>query len=197
LLQFINFIRHAHAAKGDDGSDESRQLTDVGASQARHRRLALGNPTYDLLLASPMKRAVSTMALVGDVSAERIHIVPELYPDPKRDPLGTRLDALFHKPKLGYAPVSKYLKAKGGSAVLEHGAIAWKALAAQIESSRWFRIGICGHAVSLPAIGIAACGPHPQTDHFRQQLLEANLGEAEGFAMLLKEGCVIDFHFFE
>lgn len=175
-------IRHGKAPQVQGQGDLERQLGQVGHEQAVARRKAMGNPKFNLVLSSIAGRAVDTGSVLANVGYGQIIKLPELYPDTDSD-MGAEMDTFFRREDLGYAPVARYLDA-GAHVVMEHARKAWQAVFdAQVE---WGddHILVVGHAVCLPAMGMAACGENIEG---RELLAGANLGECEGFRITFRD----------
>jgi broad specificity phosphatase PhoE len=160
------YIRHGKSLKAED--DKSRILAPEGEVQARQRRIKLGNPKFDLVMASPVTRAITTAQLTADDS--EVFSVRALYTPDDRD--GKLLDILFEK--LGYAPLSEYEKEDGG-ALNRVADAAIAAIYSAIKSFRAQHVLVVGHAVFLNAI---ACRLNRRGG---EVLHETVLGECEGF----------------
>ena len=185
MARRISFIRHGKAVPAAQGqNDIDRLLSEVGQKQATARREKLDGTTFDLVLSSPAPRAYDTGVIVSGRQKSEIVVIDELYPDPNDNGLGQQIDVLFNLPELGYKPVADYLAKAGGKAVTDWGYDAW-ALVEQEASGTEGHVAVFGHAVCLPAIGMAVCfGSDALVNH----IADLNLGECEGFTIVFDNG---------
>lgn len=90
----LYFMRHAEAEDAGPGqSDADRRLTDKGLARTREAAAALQSmgTTLDLILTSPLVRAVQTAAIVGRTL--RVRVVPvEALAGPSVDDLRTMFE---------------------------------------------------------------------------------------------------------
>jgi len=188
----LTVLRHGSSTKPADKSyeaDLARQLTDKGVAQAKARGDML-KQEFDLVIASPTKRCVKTAALVAGIDESEAVTLDELFYDGQSEQ-SKAIDALFNA--LGYAPLAYYLMSKGGHHVLAHGENAWQALMVEIETNARAKdtfgsgyaepksVLVVGHAVLTPAMVFASIG-HPPMSQDENNLVNANLGECEGFS---------------
>lgn len=165
----LHFLRHAAAETGAPGQrDADRRLTDEGQEQARRVASRLTSP-YELVLASPARRAVQTAELIapGQVVVE----VPVLYHAEVRQD-DERIDRMYDE--LGEATLRAFL-AKDASGAIERygksGADRIRSLVSGCDGA----VLVVGHGVLLCAIGFAMTRYEP--------LLDVTLGRCEGFAV--------------
>jgi broad specificity phosphatase PhoE len=181
----ISFIRHGKANKpSPDQRDLDRVLSEVGQGQAYALRGKLNGAKFDFVLSSPADRAVDTGVIVASVTKESIVIVPELYPNPHDGGVGTAIDNLFTMPHLGYCPVVNYLNEEGGDVVTDWACSVWVSILENEIADNHAEVAIFGHAVCLPALGMAACG---ENQKLVEQIATINLGECEGFVISFGE----------
>lgn len=53
-------------------------LNETGIAQAQHARELAGNPQFDAIYASPLKRAIKTASLIGNVPENEVRIDPRI-----------------------------------------------------------------------------------------------------------------------
>jgi broad specificity phosphatase PhoE len=188
-------LRHATASKAEGKgyqADLARALSDDGVSLALARRMALDNPEFDLILASPATRTVQTASIVAGLDAGTTGKVLTLqqlcYPDPTKGD-GIVFDALFNR--IGYAPFMEYLGAEGGAALFEHwGTRAWSMAFGTAKKAGAANVLAVTHAVCANSFGYEGAERNPL---FRRRLAEANFGECEGYVLTLDSaGYAID-----
>lgn len=178
----ITFLRHGKTEKAVNDLD--RQLTEEGVKQAAARRRALGEPVFDLVLASSADRAKSTAAIVAGINFCSVRGLDELYLP--TDPADKKaVDDMFEK--FAYAPLRAYREADTTEALVRYGATAAKAILNEIQRTEVENVLVGGHAVLIPSIIAHMLGT--DTD----LVLDANLGEVEGIRVTLDENAhVID-----
>lgn len=173
----FTLLRHGQTGKAE--RDFDRRLTEEGVRQALARRESLGHPTFDLVIASPAKRAADTAAIAADDSI--IVILSELYAS--SDPADrATIEHLFDK--LGYAPLREYHRAGGEDAFNRYAAAACEAIrktTALCSYDKDPHILVVGHAVLINSIAATLFGQDSDL------ILDANLGEVEGFRVMLND----------
>ena len=190
MTKKVTVLRHAKAAKPLDGSyvaDMAREVALEGEVQTHARRDMLGNPIFNLVIASPSHRTVRTALLVLGFEEARVDEVITLneliYGDPRgADPVARGIDKLFQK--LGYAPLAKYLPEDSEGHVLTHANAAWSEVAFTIGDLSGTNVLVVGHSVLIAAMGYIACAGN---DGFQKTLAEANFGECEGYRLTLDD----------
>lgn len=168
--------RHGKAGAAAQGQkDVDRELNEVGIGQAIARGKKMNGTKFGLVISSPAPRAGKTAAIVTSKSKDEIVFVDVLYPPPDDGDVGTRLDVLFNK--LGYKPVSDYLKEADGKVVTQWSEQAHAECQEVIERAGYPDVvGIFGHAVCSQALAIQDCIDYPE---FVQQIADINLGECD------------------
>lgn len=183
-MRKIVFVRHGKAlAAGEDGRDINRVLGEKGIAQAVSRKKQMGDIVFDLVLSSPAPRAHKTAAIVTGKPKNHIVVVEALYPQPDDGGIGTAIDKLFNRPHLGYAPVSKYEAEPNGEGdvLMDWAYDAYTMCDIAIgRAGKNETVGIFGHAVCLPATGMAFCDGYPK---LVDVIKEINLKECEGFVI--------------
>ena len=184
----VTVLRRAKAAKPLDESyaaDMTRELALEGEVQARTRRATLGNPIFNLVMASPSLRTIRTALLVlgfEETSMDEIITLDELiYGDPgSGNVVACGIDQFFRK--IGYAPLAKYIPEDLEGHVLAHAEAAWNEVAFTIGDFAGTNVLVVGHSVLIAAMGYIACAG---VDDFRTILAETNFGECEGYRLTL------------
>lgn len=175
-------IECIRSAKTDKTLDDHRQhpLCEIGSEQARLRRLALGNPVYDLVIYSGLLRTEQTALIVSGKSDRTEFIaVPELFGD-EQDPRIQTVKIAFET-GLGHAPLKDYFRDDQLKADLL--ALAREAsteLIGLLSNETYYasgRVLVVGHGILLPAIVMDfAKSEHPS-------LSERALDECEGYCV--------------
>jgi hypothetical protein len=177
-MRQIFFIRHGKADKQAEGQpDISRALNDIGIGQATARGEKLKHVKFDQVLSSPAPRARKTAALVTGKPEDEIVTVEVLYPDPNDGGIGTSLDSVLNR--IGYAPVSSYLKDAEGKEIMDWAYDAFAMSDVAIGNGNPEVVAIFGHAVCLPALGMVFC----EGTLLTKTIEDFNLGECEGFVI--------------
>jgi broad specificity phosphatase PhoE len=189
-------VRHSKTAKPVDPSfaaDQARELTDNGTALAKARRNNLGNPTFSIVGASPAKRAMNTAMLVAGLEN-----TSSIYPmsefgifDPTSSEMAKALDNLFAT--LGYDTVKAYRDAPNGRYVMQHAQVAADAARTLIElvdDQDDPTALLVGHAVFVPAMVYMLAKGNPAV---QKVLLNANIGECEGFSFWYGDGKISKF----
>lgn len=184
------FLRHSQTTKAAPGSgyvgDQARTLTENGIGMAEVRRTALGEPTYDIVGASPAYRAVHTAALIAGIPVEQVIRVPEMgVQDPESGDAAREIDEMFNR--LGYKPLSDYHAIDENDRLQEHGCDAINAIMDIMTAAASKNGGdahglFVGHAVMVPAmVWMGGIG------EIEEVASAANLGECEGFTVVIEE----------
>ena len=184
-MRKIIFVRHGKAVAAAEGQkDIDRLLGEVGIGQAKARAEKLAGVKFDLVLSSPAPRAHKTGVLVTGKPENEIVVVDALYPAPDDGDIGTQLDVLFNL--LGYKPVADYLAAKDGDVLMDWAYDAHVMCDVAISQSNRDPevVGVFGHAVCLPALGMVFCEGNSA---LVKAIEKMNLGECEGFAISFNE----------
>lgn len=186
----ITFLRHGNAAPHEE--DRLRPLSERGRAQASERRAKLGNPTFDLIIASDSVRARKTAEIVSGEQEIYILDVSLLLPPPDPD-----IDGLFER--LGYAPLQTYLNANtpGTQKLTEYARQAAGEIVTIVAESVWasgldddssdeYKVLAVGHAIILSLVGLSICrAPLGSTSaglgDITSSMLSLNLSECEGF----------------
>ncbi|MBI2097742.1 MAG: phosphoglycerate mutase family protein [Candidatus Vogelbacteria bacterium] len=181
----ITCLRHAHSEKtGGFETHRSWQLSEEGRQCAARRREKLGNPTFDLVLHSPLIRARQTAFIVAGLwdSAENVVAVPELF-DAATPEEQAVLDKMFEE--LGHAPLEKYHEHPNADTLIEFAGRAWEAviwkLRQKLPIGGGNKILLVGHGVLLPAI-VREWLISP--NEFNERMTNRILKECEGFATI-------------
>lgn len=166
-------LRHGKTDKHQD--DRRRQLNAVGKEQATVRRIALGSPTFDLVIVPDTDRAKATARIIAGDDVPMV-IVDALYSEPSKDvELNAMADAL------GYKPLAVYYKEPFGKPLFRaHGNRAWPNVFLAARSRDAKNILVIGSAMLLPAMGEAALS---ETNEDATALIEMNPGECCGFKL--------------
>ena len=107
----VIFIRHGSAEPAGAGGDEARQLTNQGREEVATTAAALKGliKKLDLVLTSPLVRAVQTAEIVAEAFGAAVEQDELLAPPARPKPLRRRLDELSRRPLaavalVGHAP---------------------------------------------------------------------------------------------
>ena len=176
VKRIIIFLRHGKTGKAE--IDLDRQLTEEGIQQAITRRAAMGQPMFDLVLASSADRAKSTAAVIAGIDVHRVVGLDALYlPTDPADK--NAVDEMFSQ--LAYSPLRAYREADITGALMRYGANGTAAILELIEDADAKDILITGHAVLLNAV------VSHMIDGDTDLILDANLGEVEGLRVTISE----------
>lgn len=173
-MPVYTIVRHGQAERGE--KDFPRKLTEMGRAQVRGRRVALGEPTFDLVIASPATRALETAEIIAGVNLLSISLCDALYEPSNRSDCEV-ITGLFAE--IGYAPFRIYTVEapyEFGRYTIEVGAAIKKLIPPQAS-----QILVVGHAVLLNCLILSMIG---EDDRYADLVLDANLGEAEGFRVV-------------
>ncbi len=188
----IHCYRHANAVPGD--VDAERKLSDKGIAQTDARLHKTGLHGYGLVITSPSRRAVETAATLASSDRKSFVVEPALYwgQDPDFD---AAMNVMFAE--LGYASLEAYLKHDLGAYIKTHGTIAWSKVYGTVgrTTGNVQRVFVSGHAVLLQAMALEAMNINrirAARTHL-QDILQVQLGEAEGFVITMEGGVVSDF----
>src|SRR6185312_14393368 len=161
-MRAASFFRHGHALKtAGSEHDFDRSTSDHGLDQVASRRGKLNGKRFDLTLSSPAKRALECAAIIGSVDMWNVIRIESLYPLPDDGSLGQHIDRLFKR--LGYVPVSTYLKEPDGAYLIDWAKIAWFECKREIDDYGYANsVAIVGHAPCLTALAMEACRGNDQ-----------------------------------
>jgi len=185
----VTGLRHCNASPAADKSHEAdmaRAPSEKGFAQITARRNQLG-VIFDKVFSSPAVRCMQTASGVASTPVTKVTQLISLCFEEPTTPVGCAFDALFHQ--LGYAPLISYLVSKHGYLVREHGESAWQALMNDLDGSQK-NVLVVGHAVLLPAMVFSQL--HDVRSPMANALLNCNLGECEGYTVLVEDGKIVN-----
>ena len=173
----VDIFRHAKADPKPH-LDRLRTLSDKGREQALQLKLALGRPTYDLVIASPALRAVQTAALLTGRGESEVITIPELHWEYNPE-FAAAMDGWY--PRLTGKTPSAYYAEPNGALLCAHNERARETVWAKIVERKAAHVSITSHAVLAPGLGQAFCSNNRPMIAF----LDLNLPEAAGFRMVI------------
>lgn len=169
------FIRHSKHV--------DNVLTPEGIALAEARCEALGNPRFDLMLASRQPRTGATGLLISP--GTEVVVLPELYPDAE---LEQAIKAIYAE--VGNFVLLEYitrLRAGGQSGtdrILEFGDRAAEAIERAAEQRRARNVLVMNHAPLISAVGLAYMTPdEPPMPVEVSAMMHTPLKECEGFVI--------------
>jgi broad specificity phosphatase PhoE len=168
-MSLFHFIRHAATdTSAPDQRDTDRRLTAEGREQARQFASRVARP-YELVLASPARRAVQTAELIA--RGQPVVEVPALYHAEVAED-DERIDEIYDE--LGEATLRSFLAKDATGAIERYGHIGTDRIRT-LASGHDGAVLVVGHGVLLCAIGLSMTRD--------EALLDVTLGRCEGFAV--------------
>ena len=186
VIASITFARHGKAVGKPGEPDSQRQLNELGLSQAKKLGEKIAGLPVDLVVSSPLPRAVNTIKIA--TGKDEIIPLEELgVTDDPKDPLNIMFEALKYSPlvssdpnSLGYFQheLGENLKLWATTALIR---ILSAAKEVSEKLGRPVHVVVGGHAVCQPALAWILC--QELEGELTSELIgfaeSVNLGEAE------------------